>query len=93
MRIRCPYCGERDLREFTCLGEAVLQRPDPDAPDALERFAAYVYLRDNPAGTHAEFWHHAAACHAWLLVTRNTFTHEIVSVAVAKDARREGAAP
>ena len=34
MRIPCPYCGERDVREFTYLGDATLERPDPQAPDA-----------------------------------------------------------
>ena len=40
----------------------------------------YVYFRDNPAGLHKEHWHHSAGCHAWLTVTRNITTHEIVAV-------------
>ena len=32
MRLTCPHCGERDLREFTYRGAATwLDRPDPDA--------------------------------------------------------------
>jgi heterotetrameric sarcosine oxidase delta subunit len=77
MRIPCPYCGTRDVREFAYLGDATVQRPDAAAPDALERFAAYLYLRDNPAGIHRELWYHRNGCQAWLVVTRDTATHAI----------------
>jgi heterotetrameric sarcosine oxidase delta subunit len=80
MRIACPHCGARDLREFTYLGDATVARPDPVAPDALERFTEYVYFRDNPAGAHRELWYHASGCQAWLVVTRDTRSHEILSV-------------
>jgi heterotetrameric sarcosine oxidase delta subunit len=77
MRIPCPNCGQSDLREFTYLGDATLRRPDPNGPSALERFVHYVYLRDNLAGTHREYWYHGSGCQAWLVVTRDTRTHEI----------------
>jgi methylglutamate dehydrogenase subunit B len=80
MRIPCPHCGLRDLREFTYLGDATPQRPDPDGADAVDRFNAYVYLRDNPAGTHRELWYHGAGCQAWLAVERDTRTHAIAGV-------------
>ena len=91
MRICCPCCGDRDLREFVYLGDASLKRPDPNAPDALEQFTAYVYQRDNTAGAHRDFWYHSAGCHAWLVVTRNTLTHEIIAVESAKEIRHETA--
>ena len=91
MRICCPCCGDRDLREFVYLGDASLKRPDPNAPDALEQFTAYVYQRDNTAGAHRDFWYHSAGCHAWLVVTRNTLTHEILAVESAKEIRHETA--
>ena len=94
MRIPCPHCGERDLREFIYLGDATVTRPDPDARDAAAAFADYVYVRANPAGPHREFWYHNAGCHAWLEVKRDTRTHDILGVAWAKTAalrrRREG---
>ena len=83
MRLTCPYCGERDLQEFVYLGDATVRRPDPGAPDALQAFHDYVYLRDNPAGPHREYWHHAAGCRAWLVVTRDTLSHEITAVELA----------
>ena len=80
MRIDCPHCGPRDAREFAYLGDANVTRPDPAAPDALKRFTDYVYLRDNPAGPLRELWYHGGGCQTWLVVTRNTRTHEILDV-------------
>jgi methylglutamate dehydrogenase subunit B len=84
MRIHCPHCGVRDIREFTYLGDATLARPDPDATNAMDQFIAYVYLRDNPAGDHREFWYHGTGCQAWLAVERDTRTHVISSVSSYK---------
>jgi heterotetrameric sarcosine oxidase delta subunit len=79
MRIHCPYCGERDAHEFSYRGDANLARPDPAAPGAAAEFCDFVYLRDNPAGVHREHWYHGAGCHSWLVVERDTRTHEILS--------------
>lgn len=84
MRIQCPFCGERDLSEFAYLGDANARRPEPDAPDAAERFLEAVYLRDNPAGPHAELWYHGSGCCSWLKVSRDTRTHEILTVTLAR---------
>lgn len=75
MRIHCPFCGERDLSEFSYLGDATFQRPD-----SPEKFYEAVYLRDNPAGRHSELWYHAFGCRGWLRVTRDTRTHAIFAV-------------
>jgi heterotetrameric sarcosine oxidase delta subunit len=84
MRIKCPYCGERDADEFGYLGAAKLKRPDPNAADAGRTFYEYVYLRDNPAGLNAELWYHRGGCRSLLNVERDTRTHEIKSVALAR---------
>lgn len=84
MRIPCPYCGSRDAHEFAYLGDATLTRPDPAAPDAAEAFHAYAYQRENPEGAHREFWYHANGCRRWLVVTRNTRTHEILGAEFAR---------
>ena len=85
MRIVCPYCGERGNEEFSYLGDASPVRPDPAGADMPRKFAEYVYLRDNPRGVLRELWYHTAGCHAWLVVTRNTLTHEITGVEFAND--------
>lgn len=82
MRILCPFCGERGNDEFTQLGAAGLTRPAPDAP--AEAWHDYVHLRDNPADTHRELWHHGFGCRAWLVVERDTRSHAILSVLPAR---------
>jgi methylglutamate dehydrogenase subunit B len=90
MRIQCPFCGERDLSEFAYHGDANALRPDPLGPDVEERFFEAVYLRDNPAGEHEELWYHGSGCRSWLKVRRDTRTHEIHAVALAKTSPTAG---
>ena len=84
MRIRCPFCGERESAEFAYLGDASVRRPDASSPNAETEFFQAVYVRDNPAGTHHELWYHAYGCRGWLRVTRDTRTHDITAVEFVK---------
>lgn len=87
MRITCPNCGERDRREFYYQGDAVaLSRPAPDA--GLEAWDDYLHNRDNPAGDTRDLWFHEAGCGAWVVVTRNTVTHEVLDTALAERSHR-----
>jgi methylglutamate dehydrogenase subunit B len=89
MIIPHPLLGPRDAQEFVYLGDAALiGRPDGMAPDAAEAFHDYLYLRDNPAGEHRELWFHEQGDRSWLVVTRNTVTHEITRVEPARDVAR-----
>jgi len=92
MRIRCPFCGERDVNEFAYLGDAEFKRPDPSVAGAAARFFEAVYLRDNPAGPHNELWYHTSGCRSWLRVTRDTLTHEILAVQFARSEPQSSAA-
>ncbi len=78
LRINCPWCGPRNEDEFSYGGDASLERPADDA--SQDDWYDYVYTRDNPAGRHREYWHHVGGCRAWLVVERDTVTHEIFSV-------------
>ena len=88
MIIDHPLLGPRDAAEFVYLGDAcLLDRPDWQADDAEEQFYEYVYMRDNPAGEHRELWYHAHGDRSWLVVTRNTLTHEITKVELASEVK------
>ena len=78
MRLTCPWCGERDVEEFTFGGDAAARRPEMDDDDP-EAWTAYLYDRDNPRGRHLEYWHHERGCRSWLLVERDTQSHRVLS--------------
>ena len=79
MRLTCPLCGPRDLREFYYYGaDTWLRRPAADAPP--EAWDDYLHLRDNPAGETRDLWYHEAGCAQWLAVTRDTITHAVHQV-------------
>ncbi len=89
MIIDHPLLGPRDAAEFVYLGDAsLIERPDWQASDALDRFHDYLHLRDNPAGTHRELWYHEQGDRSWLVVTRDTVSHEILKVELARDVAR-----
>lgn len=89
MRINCPCCGERSVDEFVYLGDANVTRPSAQELDNAEAFHAYGYLRRNLDGPTRELWFHAAGCHSWLVITRDTRTHEISKVEMARDVAQK----
>lgn len=84
MRIDCPYCGLRSIEEFTVRGEVPKERPAADA--GIAAFVDYQYHDNNPRGRNVEFWQHTGGCRAWLMVERDTVSHEIFSVSAVKEA-------
>jgi methylglutamate dehydrogenase subunit B len=89
MIINHPLLGPRDAQEFIYLGdESLINRPDGMAAHAVAAFHDYAYQRDNPAGEHRELWYHEQGDRSWLVVTRNTVTHEISKVELARDVAR-----
>jgi heterotetrameric sarcosine oxidase delta subunit len=77
MRLPCPFCGDRDIHEFVYRGDAAPVRPDPDGPNAARAFHEFVHIRANPAGWHKDLWYHEGGCRSWIVVERNTVTHEV----------------
>ncbi|NPD14614.1 sarcosine oxidase subunit delta [Xinfangfangia sp. D13-10-4-6] len=89
MIINHPLLGPRDSQEFVYLGDAsLIDRPDWQAEGAVDAFYEYLYQRENPAGLHQELWFHEQGDRSWLVVTRNTLTHEITKVELARDVAR-----
>jgi heterotetrameric sarcosine oxidase delta subunit len=66
LSIPCPWCGERDVSEFHCGGEA--------------EWGDYLFMRKNPKGLCNERWFHAHGCRRWFHVVRSTVSHEILKV-------------
>jgi methylglutamate dehydrogenase subunit B len=88
MIIHHPILGPRDAQEFVYLGDAsLIDRPD-GMTAGIEGFHEYLYQRTNPAGEHRELWYHEQGDRSWLVVTRNTVTHEITRVELARDVAR-----
>lgn len=79
--IDCPHCGTRPTEEFVPRGEVPPARPEHDA--ALMQWVDHVHFRENPRGRLREHWHHLGGCRRWLVVERNTQTHEIYQVSDA----------
>jgi sarcosine oxidase subunit delta len=84
LRIDCPYCGERDHVEFVYGGDATQRFPSLSVTDC-DPWTEFVFFRDNPQGTHKEYWQHQNGCRQWLKVVRDTVTHRIYSVTPARD--------
>ncbi|NOZ32777.1 MAG: sarcosine oxidase subunit delta [Alphaproteobacteria bacterium] len=84
MRLKCPYCGDRNVGEFTSFGEQPALRPDGANGDDQSRFVDYVYMRDNRAGPNRELWYHGQGCRQWLRVLRDTKTHEFLTIELAR---------
>jgi len=83
IRIPCPFCGQRDHSEFTYGGDGSITYPHLDAP--IKDWLNAVYQRENIRGVQIETWHHLNGCRMWLLVERDTMTHEIHSVRPAHE--------
>ena len=84
MQIACPHCGPRGLAEFYYWGDATRTMPELGSSDEAA-WLTCVYDRPNPRGRHTEHWQHLGGCRAYLLVERDTATHEIFSVIFARD--------
>ena len=88
MIIHHPILGPRDAQEFVYLGDvSLIDRPD-GMTQGVEAFHEYLYQRSNPAGEHRELWYHEQGDRSGLVVTRNTVTHEIIRVELARDVAR-----
>ncbi len=92
MIIDHPLLGPRDAAEFIYLGDAsLIDRPEWQAEDAGAAFYEYGYIRDNIAGKMQELWYHEQGDRSWLVVTRDTITHDISKVELARDVARSRA--
>jgi len=84
---RCPFCGERDEREFFFAGESGKVRPDTTQAVSDQQWAAFLFEQRNDKGTVREIWMHLPCAEVFLL-TRDSVTMQVTgSQALRKDAR------
>lgn len=84
MRISCPWCGTRDVEEFVFGGDASAKRPSLSDTDS-ETWLSFLYERKNPKGSHLEYWQHERGCRHWLVMERDTVTHDIIAIQFADE--------
>jgi sarcosine oxidase subunit delta len=77
--IQCPYCGPRPELEFAHGGEAHIARPADPASVTIEEWGAFLYLRKNTRGVHAERWRHVRGCGRFFNALRDTTTDQFVA--------------
>ncbi len=82
----CPFCGERDEREFHFVGEAGKRRPDTKTLVTDKLWAGYLHVRQNPKGPSREVWRHLT-CNELFVMERDTLSMEVLAITVLrKDA-------
>ena len=84
--IPCPWCGERDVNEFHCGGEAHITRPA--GADTIDdaAWADYLFMRQNSKGPYYERWSHAHGCRKWFHVVRDTVSDKVLAVYLMDEA-------
>ena len=70
-RLVCPFCGPRHLREFEF---------HKTVPATGAGAFARVYEQVASTEVSVEHWQHLSGCRAWLLVSRNPTTGEVLEV-------------
>lgn len=87
--IDCPFCGKRPELEFRYGGEAHISRPSNPETTSHDAWASYLYARRNPAGNHAERWHHVHGCRRFFNAIRHTVTDQFSATYPADSAAPE----
>ncbi len=77
--IACPYCGPRPEIEFAHGGQAHIARPADPGSVNDEDWAAYLYMRANLKGRHAERWRHVHGCARFFNAVRDTTTDRFLA--------------
>ena len=78
--ITCPFCGPRSEAEFAYGGPAVAPRPEAPQDLSDEAWIDYLTVVPNPMGPVREKWWHARGCGCWLVLERDTLTHDIIGL-------------
>ena len=89
-----PIAARADIDEFTYLGDATVGGPIRRRRTRAGASTITSICATIRRGLHRELWYHGGGCHAWLVVTRDTRTHEItVDRCTSLAARERGETP
>ena len=77
--IQCPWCGARPESEFHYGGEAHIARPRDPSSLHDDAWTAFLYMRSNPKGRHAERWRHQHGCGRFFNCLRDTVSDRIIA--------------
>ena len=75
--VACPFCGPRDVGEFSFGGETHARPANPDQLSGTE-WAHYFYDRHNIDGPQTEWWYHRQGCSQWFQAERDTLTNRVI---------------
>ena len=78
IRIKCPFCGDRDHSEFTYGSDGSVIYPSLEA--SVDEWEKAIFFRKNEYGLQIETWHHTNGCRMWLKIKRSTVDHKIHSI-------------
>lgn len=90
LSIACPWCGSRNVTEFSYGGEAGIVRPKDPFALSDQEWADYLYMRENRRGVQLEIWCHSAGCRRWFTLARDTVTNHISGVCEIGRRQQEG---
>lgn len=79
LTIPCPFCGPRSESEFAYCGPKTNRRPEDPAAMSASEWVEHLTVPPNPVGPVLEHWWHVRGCGAWVLIERDTATHELKS--------------
>ena len=78
--IHCPYC-EEDLpeAEFVYAGQAHVVRAKDPSSQTDEQWEEFLFIRENPKGTHFERWRHLHGCGRYYNAARDTVSDKFLT--------------
>lgn len=77
--INCPFCGARPEAEFAYGGEAHVERVTDPASVSDDAWTAFLYIRSNARGVHAERWRHSHGCGRFFNALRDTVSDHFLA--------------
>lgn len=82
----CPFCGERDEREFLYLGEFGKTRPETVNEITALEWTKYLHSKRNDLGTVREIWMHLPCSEAFVMERDSISMNVLNTICLRKEA-------